>query len=149
MPIQDPAERIRNFDEVTFGYSEEDAPHHIGPVDIYLSEFRPMKHTLSGRDEKMMMKLIVDAQTRIVVAGRDPHPSYAWHWGASPPMAVSGPVGTPRAKLCSHTLPSRRISSSSREATGAPSASYQTGMRWPHQSWREMHHGSMFSIQLK
>ena len=29
-----------------------------------------------------------------------------------------------------------------------PSASqYQTGMRWPHQSWREMHQSRMFSIQ--
>ncbi|MEJ2401694.1 MAG: glutathione-disulfide reductase [Xanthomonadales bacterium] len=43
----------------TVGYSEDDAPHHIGPVDIYVSEFRPMKHTLSGRDEKMLMKLVV------------------------------------------------------------------------------------------
>ena len=29
-----------------------------------------------------------------------------------------------------------------------PSASqYHAGMRWPHQSWREMHQGWMFSIQ--
>jgi len=44
----------------TVGYSEEDAIMHIGPVDVYLSEFRPMKHTLSGRNEKTMMKLIVE-----------------------------------------------------------------------------------------
>ncbi len=51
----------------TVGYSEEDALHHIGPIDVYLSEFRPMKHTLSGRDEKTMMKLIVERESRKVV----------------------------------------------------------------------------------
>jgi glutathione reductase (NADPH) len=51
----------------TVGYSEEDALHHVGPVEIYLAEFRPMKHTLSGRDEKMLMKLVVESATRQVV----------------------------------------------------------------------------------
>jgi glutathione reductase (NADPH) len=51
----------------TVGYSEEDAVHHVGAVDIYLSEFRPMKHTLSGRNEKMMMKLVVDRTSQQVV----------------------------------------------------------------------------------
>jgi glutathione reductase (NADPH) len=51
----------------TVGYSEEEAQHHIGPVDIYLSEFKPMKHTLSGRDEKMMMKLVVERENQQVV----------------------------------------------------------------------------------
>ncbi|HYD32614.1 MAG TPA: glutathione-disulfide reductase [Azospirillaceae bacterium] len=31
-----------------------------GAVDIYRTSFRPMKHTLSGRDERVMMKLVVD-----------------------------------------------------------------------------------------
>jgi glutathione reductase (NADPH) len=51
----------------TVGYSEEDAQHHIGPIDIYLSEFRPMKHTLSGRQEKMLMKLVVERANQQVV----------------------------------------------------------------------------------
>ncbi|MCW8873046.1 MAG: glutathione-disulfide reductase [Xanthomonadales bacterium] len=51
----------------TVGYSEEDAIHHVGAVDIFLSEFRPMKHTLSGRNEKMMMKLVVDRESQGVV----------------------------------------------------------------------------------
>lgn len=51
----------------TVGYSEEDAVHHVGAVDIYLAEFQPMKHTLSGRDEKMMMKLVVVSATQEVV----------------------------------------------------------------------------------
>ena len=41
--------------------------HHFGEIDVYLSEFRPMKHTLSGRDEKAMMKLIVAKANQKVV----------------------------------------------------------------------------------
>ena len=51
----------------TVGYGEEDALHHIGPVDIYVSEFRPMKNTLSGRDGKALMKLIVAKASQKVV----------------------------------------------------------------------------------
>ena len=51
----------------TVGYSEEEAVHHFGEIDVYLSEFRPMKHTLSGRDEKAMMKLIVAKANQKVV----------------------------------------------------------------------------------
>ena len=43
---------------------------------------------------------------------------------------------------CGHSVRSVR------ETCIAPSASqYQTGMRCPHQSWREMHQSRMFSIQ--
>ncbi len=38
-----------------------------GPVDIYLSRFKPMKYTLSGREEKTLMKLIVDRKSQRVV----------------------------------------------------------------------------------
>lgn len=51
----------------TVGYAEQEAIGHCGPVDVYLSEFRPMKHTLSGRDEKTMMKLIVEREGQKVV----------------------------------------------------------------------------------
>lgn len=34
-----------------------------GPVDVYMARFKPLKHTLSGRDERTMVKLIVDATT--------------------------------------------------------------------------------------
>ncbi|HXV23892.1 MAG TPA: glutathione-disulfide reductase [Alphaproteobacteria bacterium] len=43
----------------TIGLSEEDARAR-GPVDIYRSRFRPLRHTLSGRNERTMMKLVVD-----------------------------------------------------------------------------------------
>ncbi|MDX1557069.1 MAG: FAD-dependent oxidoreductase, partial [Xanthomonadales bacterium] len=50
------------------GLSEEDALMHYGDLDVYRSEFTPLKHTLSGRDEKTMMKLIVARASQKVVA---------------------------------------------------------------------------------
>jgi len=50
------------------GLSEEEARLHYGDLDVYLSEFKPMKHTLSGRDEMTMMKLIVAKESQKVVA---------------------------------------------------------------------------------
>jgi glutathione reductase (NADPH) len=49
------------------GFSEDQAGIHYGKLDVYRSEFRPMKHTLSGRDEKTLMKLIVDRESQRVV----------------------------------------------------------------------------------
>jgi glutathione reductase (NADPH) len=58
----------------TVGMTEEQA-RKTHKVDIYKTSFRPMKHTLSGRDERMMMKLVVDAETDVVlgchIAGPD------------------------------------------------------------------------------
>jgi len=51
----------------TVGYSEKDATVHYGKLDVYRSVFRPMKHTLSGREEKTMMKLLVQASSGKVV----------------------------------------------------------------------------------
>jgi len=51
----------------TVGFSEDDACTHFGEVEVYRSEFRPMKHTMTGRDEKMLMKLIVAKSTQKVV----------------------------------------------------------------------------------
>ena len=36
-------------------------------IDIYKARFRPLRNTLSGRDERMLMKLVVDADDRRVV----------------------------------------------------------------------------------
>ena len=47
----------------TVGLTETQAREGGRRIDIYKSIFRPMKHTLSGRDEKMLMKLVVDAET--------------------------------------------------------------------------------------
>jgi glutathione reductase (NADPH) len=43
----------------TIGLAEEEARPR-GPVHIYRSRFRPLRHTLSGRRERSMMKLVVD-----------------------------------------------------------------------------------------
>ncbi len=51
----------------TVGLSEQAARDKHGAVDVYRSTFRPMKHTLSGRDEKTMMKMIVERATQKVV----------------------------------------------------------------------------------
>lgn len=46
----------------TVGLSEEDA-RKDHQVDIYNTSFRPMRATISGRGEKVFMKLVVDAAT--------------------------------------------------------------------------------------
>lgn len=51
----------------TVGLSEEDAAQRFDELEIYRASFRPMRHTLSGRQEKMVMKLVVDAASRVVV----------------------------------------------------------------------------------
>ncbi len=43
----------------TVGLSEEAALAEYGAIDIYETRFRPMKHTLSGREERTLMKLVV------------------------------------------------------------------------------------------
>ncbi len=40
---------------------------HGGDLDIYESSFKPMKHTLSGRDERTYMKMIVRRSDDVVV----------------------------------------------------------------------------------
>ena len=51
----------------TVGLTEEAARQQFGDVDIYRSIFKPMKHTLTGRDEQILMKLIVDTASDRVV----------------------------------------------------------------------------------
>jgi glutathione reductase (NADPH) len=47
----------------TVGLTEHEARERHEAVDIYKTTFRPMKHTLSGRDEKTLMKLVVDGES--------------------------------------------------------------------------------------
>ncbi len=51
----------------TVGLSEEQAAKRYPEIEVYRAQFRPMKATLSGRNEKMVMKLIVNAADRKVV----------------------------------------------------------------------------------
>lgn len=47
----------------TCGLTEAQAHERYDVVDIYKTEFRPMRATLAGTHERTMMKLIVDAKT--------------------------------------------------------------------------------------
>ena len=48
----------------TVGLTEAEAEaRNGGEIDVYVSRFTPMKYTLSGRDEKSMMKLVVERKT--------------------------------------------------------------------------------------
>lgn len=47
----------------TVGLTEDEAREAGYTLRIYRSEFRPMKYTLSGRDERSLMKLVVDDGT--------------------------------------------------------------------------------------
>lgn len=51
----------------TVGLTEAEARERHGEVDIYKARFRPMKGTLSGREERMLMKLVVEAKGQRVV----------------------------------------------------------------------------------
>tara|TARA_R110002072_G_scaffold113986_3_gene243869 strand:+ start:21628 stop:22980 length:1353 start_codon:yes stop_codon:yes gene_type:complete len=47
----------------TVGLTEAEARERYAEVEIFRSSFRAMKHTLSGSDERSMMKIIVDKQS--------------------------------------------------------------------------------------
>lgn len=51
----------------TVGLTELDAIAAGYTLDIYKTRFRPMKHTLSGRDERTIMKLVVDREMQRVL----------------------------------------------------------------------------------
>jgi glutathione reductase (NADPH) len=51
----------------TVGLSEAEAAKRFNHLEIYRSVFQPMHHTLADRDEQMMMKLVVDGDTRLVL----------------------------------------------------------------------------------
>jgi len=50
----------------TVGYTEEDAREDFD-IEVYRAAFRPMANVLAGRDERMLMKLIVEKKTRKVI----------------------------------------------------------------------------------
>lgn len=47
----------------TVGLNETEARNRFSDIDIYKSIFKPMKHTLSGIDEKALMKMVVRRST--------------------------------------------------------------------------------------
>jgi glutathione reductase (NADPH) len=50
----------------TVGMTEEQAAAR-GPADIYLTRFTPMRHTISKRARRTIMKMIVDSATQVVL----------------------------------------------------------------------------------
>ena len=51
----------------TVGYTEAQARERFGAITVFRSEFKALKHTLSGSSERTLMKLIVDSATDRVV----------------------------------------------------------------------------------
>ena len=51
----------------TVGLTEAEARERCRAVDIYKASFRPMKLTLTERDEKMLIKLVVDGESGVVL----------------------------------------------------------------------------------
>jgi glutathione reductase (NADPH) len=49
------------------GMTEEHAVAKHGKVEVYKTSFRPLKHTLSGRDERSLIKLVVAADSQRVL----------------------------------------------------------------------------------
>jgi glutathione reductase (NADPH) len=47
----------------TVGLTETEARAQFSHVDIYKADFRPIKSTMSGRDTRILMKLVVDGST--------------------------------------------------------------------------------------
>ncbi|MBK5196818.1 MAG: glutathione-disulfide reductase [Methyloceanibacter sp.] len=47
----------------TVGLSEEKAREMYGMIDIYKTSFRPLRSMVSGRNERMLMKLVIDMKT--------------------------------------------------------------------------------------
>ena len=52
----------------TVGPTEENAHRRYPALKVFESSFRPLKHTLTGREERTMMKLLVDGDSDRVVA---------------------------------------------------------------------------------
>ena len=51
----------------TVGLTEAAARDRYGAIEVYRSGFKPLKHTLTGRDERALLKLVVDARSGRVV----------------------------------------------------------------------------------
>jgi glutathione reductase (NADPH) len=61
----------------TVGLTETEARGRYGEIDVYRSTFRPLRHTLSGRGERTLMKLVVERASQRVVGCHVVGPSAA------------------------------------------------------------------------
>ncbi|MGE0499384.1 MAG: glutathione-disulfide reductase [Rhizobiaceae bacterium] len=51
----------------TVGLSEDEACSRFEEIEVYRAAFRPMRHIIAGREERTIMKLVVDAASRRVL----------------------------------------------------------------------------------
>ena len=51
----------------TVGLSEEALKAKGTPIDVYQSEFKHLKHTLSGSEERVLMRMLIEKDTQTVV----------------------------------------------------------------------------------
>ena len=51
----------------SIGFTEEEALERHSSIEVYRSEFRPMKHSLSGQPDRCLVKLIVASRTGLVL----------------------------------------------------------------------------------
>jgi Pyridine nucleotide-disulphide oxidoreductase, dimerisation domain len=52
----------------TVGCTEDECIQRFaGDMDVYVSKFKPMKNTLSGREERTLMKMIVHMESQRVL----------------------------------------------------------------------------------
>lgn len=51
----------------TLGLTEEEARHQYDEIDVYVSDFKAMRHTMSGSEERTLMKLIVETQSDKII----------------------------------------------------------------------------------
>ncbi len=51
----------------TVGYTETQARQKFGRITVFRTEFKPLRHTLTGSGERTLMKLVVDAASDRVV----------------------------------------------------------------------------------
>ncbi len=75
----------------TAGLTEGEAKEQFAEVEVYTAVFRPLKATLSGRDERTLMKLVVDAGSQRVVG--------AHMVGADAPEVIQGVGIAVKARL--------------------------------------------------
>ncbi len=73
-----PAQRSMSYDCIptavfthpnvaTVGVTEAQARRDYGEIAVYRSEFKPLRHTLSGSEERTLMKLVVDSASDRVI----------------------------------------------------------------------------------
>lgn len=69
VPLQVPSAVFIQPPLGTVGLTEEQAREKIaGDIDVYVSKFKPMKNTITGREEKTLIKILVEAATDKVPA---------------------------------------------------------------------------------